>query len=516
LSGYVAGSGYDCRIYLDGNAEMSYATCTNVSFGNGRIGATGNDVSCYIAVDDVVMSATPGTGDPGDHRCYRADIDGEGYYQDKQASSEWQVDSGGVAVYTAIDETVFTNASPYNWCEALGSTMYRYSTTLQNCSTVGLAGGDTVVCVVHQYLYETDGGGASDYTQLQYDGTTLDEAYIADPKTPTFLSVIHDHDATGNDWTQSAFDSTEIGMGCEDANKDLWWYSGCAIVVIEPAAGATHQLAGSHAYTLTASDTTSLNETVALAGADTDLIEAVANARLQATLALAGADTDYLESTASARLDATKPLAGADTDMALAAASATLLKKIPLAGADTAMSLDAANASLNVTRGLSGTTAYTESVADASLPVTQALAGADTDYIETVANARLQGTIALAGADTDFLESVASARLDATKPLAGADTGYALTVASATLRIVKKLAGADTDLVCGVAAASLNATKSLAGRISCQRPIGCEQAAGWERYRLRIGHDRRTDCQRQRATGGHLRYGDQRRRCPID
>jgi hypothetical protein len=232
-------------VWIDGSVEHD-----GISTGESYWGASASDFSLGVLTscttdlyfDDLAINDSYASSALDDLGVVRSDPNGEGYHQDTGSGSKWQDPATNALTYDHLD-TVPLATSDYGWCDADGA-QNDYTATLENSSTIGLGGSDTIQAVNFVWYWECAGGGVGDYATLIRDGggDTYDWT-IDDPKDPTVLMDYHTQSpqsGSPTDWTQSNFDATEMGFATDDANKDVdGLYHISAMVLYTPAAAGT-------------------------------------------------------------------------------------------------------------------------------------------------------------------------------------------------------------------------------------------------------------------------------------
>jgi hypothetical protein len=235
---------------VDGTVEATGSHAGNDQFMH-RVGFS-TSVTGHVLFDNIVFNSDNYTtnNDPAEYKIAAARPRAFGTYQNfgvnqwqrRYASSDYTTNP----VLSEFRGTEWEVAGTSNgaWEEA-NSTAHRLSFTLDNCGVSDLkqiGGEDIINAVQFEWYYATGGGGVSEYWKLIIDESTDQEVAIDDPKDPTWLRDLDlvtpkDSDA----WTQTHVDNLEVGMMCDDANKDLWFYEVYAVVVFTPAEGVSLQ-----------------------------------------------------------------------------------------------------------------------------------------------------------------------------------------------------------------------------------------------------------------------------------
>jgi len=237
----LATNGSTTKLYMDGVEICSVAQGADFA-SSVSIGQSSNS-STTINMDDVSFDDTSSTDDLGDIRVLAARPVAEGTDQDTGTGSDWQDSDNTPAVYTEIDQDP-PNITDYNWAEADGVAQY-YSVGLDDCGSgnlSGIGGSDTIEAVNFLYYYETAGGGSVDEYNIYGRDASGRSGMTAldDPKDPTWVAEYETStwEATPTAWSQALFNAQQMGMMCQDANKDMWFYEAYAMVAFKVAAGA--------------------------------------------------------------------------------------------------------------------------------------------------------------------------------------------------------------------------------------------------------------------------------------
>lgn len=237
ISGAVSGV-VDNSIWIDGDIEHNTISA-DADFGtateNIDLGVCGN-VTADLYFDDAVFNSTLDLGDLGDIRVLAARPTAQGTDDD----AAWQQRTGGSDTTNDFSYADIAEDPPDTdqggWSEADGTANYQ-SIGLDDCGSGNLAdigGSDTIEAVNFMYYYQTGGGGTGDYAHTIWDESTRaveDWTSIDDPKDPAWFSDYHaDTPKDSEAWSQSHVNGLEMGMACQDNNKDMWWYETYAMI----------------------------------------------------------------------------------------------------------------------------------------------------------------------------------------------------------------------------------------------------------------------------------------------
>jgi len=187
-----------CKVYLDQSQQISADTngCTTITENVG----VGTAVTADIYFDDIIFCTTASTADLGDIRVLRASPNDAGQY------AEYDSVSG----YGNVDECP---ASDTDYVEDNGSDLARECYNLQNATTIGIGGSDTIEAVSVWIRGERDGGSATDHKILVRDDGT-DEASAGFGFTTSYswfgkYYAVMPKDSAA--WTQTRFDGFQVG-----------------------------------------------------------------------------------------------------------------------------------------------------------------------------------------------------------------------------------------------------------------------------------------------------------------
>jgi len=242
---YQSYTGGDSKLYVNGIQDgSSYSSV--LAFGALNLGIL-ESVTAHLYFDDFIATNQDGdSDDPGDIHILAARPTANGSDQDF-GNDQWQNRTGGT-------DTVMSQPNPANlaedppdtdqggWEEANNTADY-WSVALDDCGSGNLAdigGSDTIMAVNFMFYYATAGGGSAGEYNMYGRDTSGRSSMVAldDPKDPTWIAQYRttswDDDASA--WSQSEFNDQQMGMMCQDANKDMWWYEAFAMVAYEPAA----------------------------------------------------------------------------------------------------------------------------------------------------------------------------------------------------------------------------------------------------------------------------------------
>lgn len=239
----LSSSGSDSILYIDGSSDDGGTTNVETLL-DGEIGIIAS-ATADLYFDDCVWGNASSTDDLGDIRVLRASPNAEGTDQNTGTGEDWQDLDDNPATYDHVDNIPLVQTADYDWAEADG-VMMRYTTGLQSLTDLGISGA-TIEAVNFIWYYETGGGGGVDqYYKIIYDQSQRTQVSIDDPTDPTLLqSYEADCPSDSDAWTEEVFDACEMGMATNDANKDLWWYSGVAMVAYIPAAACSEDITNS-------------------------------------------------------------------------------------------------------------------------------------------------------------------------------------------------------------------------------------------------------------------------------
>jgi hypothetical protein len=257
ISGAIDASD-DVYVWIDGVLEhdgIAAGSSTNwggASLSQEFIIGIGTACTGDLYIDDIMLTTGVSSTDLGDIRVLAARPVSNGDDWDVGAD-KWQQRTGGSDTtnnpsYANLAEDPL-DTDQGAWEEA-NSLAHYLSMDLDDCGSgnlSGIGGSDTIEAVNFIYYYKTGGGGTSAYYMHGRDSSgRSSNVELDDPKTPTWVSQYQttSWDDDSSAWSQTEFNDQQMGMMCQDANKDLWWYEAYAMVAFKPPAAVIEQLTG--------------------------------------------------------------------------------------------------------------------------------------------------------------------------------------------------------------------------------------------------------------------------------
>lgn len=203
------------KIYINGVKKFSE---TGLDAGDGigyQYGIVSAVSSADVYFDNIIEDDTDSLEDLGNIEVLLAKVNGAGNY------AEFEGEAGSETHWENVDEVPFSDA---DWNGHTSKTAVKESYSLENCSTIGLAGDDIIKAVRTHCRMAEDGTGSPTVNSILLRDNGVDDE-VEKNIAPIFLSQSRIDNVMpngGGAWTQARFDALEAGMSRNAGGKNSY------------------------------------------------------------------------------------------------------------------------------------------------------------------------------------------------------------------------------------------------------------------------------------------------------